>query len=308
MVVAAESVRKYTARGRRGAIARRRFAGLFFVLPSVAFMGVFFLAPLALAGWVSFHDWPLFGQQHYIGLDNFGRLLDDEQFWRSLWFTTRYALLVTPPIFLLGFALALLVNQRIRGVGLFRTLFFLPNVIGFGAACLLWFFMLNDQFGVINTVLRRLGVIDGSLIWLANYDTAMLIIIVMVVWKTAGGTMLLLLIGMQAIPEDVYQAAAVDGAGPWARLRTITLPLMKRTFALALVLSVAGSYLAFDQFYILTRGGPRNQTTSIVYHITNTAFNAFDVGYATTMAFALMLVLILLSCVQLYLLRDPTQY
>jgi multiple sugar transport system permease protein len=308
VAVAAESLPKYSVRGRRAGIARRRFAGLFFVLPSVAFMGVFFLAPLALAAWVTLHDWPLFGETRYVGLENFRTLLEDEQFRSSLWFTTRYALLVTPPIFLLGFALALLVNQRLRGVGLFRTVFFLPNVIGFGAACLLWFFMLNDQFGVINTVLRRVGLLDGSLIWLAEYDTALLIIIVMVVWKTAGGTMLLLLIGMQAIPEDVYQAAAVDGAGPWARLRTITLPLMKRTFALALVLSVAGSYLAFDQFYILTRGGPRNQTTSVVQLITNTAFNAFDVGYATTMAFVLMVVLIVLSCVQLYLLRDPTQY
>jgi multiple sugar transport system permease protein len=307
-VAVAASLPKYAVRGRRGAIARRRFTGLLFVLPSVAFLGVFFLTPLVVAGWVSLHDWPLFGPRHFAGLRNFERLLDDDQFRNSLWFTTRYAFLVTPPIFILGFALALLANQRFRGVGLFRTIFFLPTVIGFGAACLLWYFMLNDQFGVINTVLRRLGLLDGSLIWFAEYDTAMLIIIVMVVWKTVGGTMLLLLIGMQAIPEDVYQAAAVDGAGRWARLRTITLPLMKRTFALALVLSVAGSYLAFDQFYILTRGGPRNQTTSIVYHITNTAFNAFDVGYATSMALVLMFVLILLSCVQLYLLRDPTQY
>ena len=308
MAIAADTVPRYAVPRARARLARRQVTGLLFVLPAVAFVAVFFFTPLVLAGWVSLHDWPLFGQHAYIGLRNYDTLVGDAQFWRSLWFTTRYALLVTPPIFLLGFALALLANRRIRGVGFFRTVFFLPNVVGFGAACLLWFFLLQDQFGVINATLRRLGLLEGSFIWLADYDRAMLIIIVMVVWKTAGGTMLLLLIGMQAIPEDLYQAAMVDGAGVWDRLRSITLPLLKRTFALALVLSITGSYLAFEQFYILTRGGPRNQTISLVYLITNHAFTAFDVGYATTMAIGLLLLLVLLSCVQLYLLRDATQY
>ena len=308
MAIAADSVRGLAARRPRARAARRQLAGLFFVLPAVLFMGVFFLTPLVLAAWVSLHDWPLFGARSWAGLANYRKLFEDEQFRTSLAFTTRYALYVTPPIFLLGFGLALLVNRKTRGVGLFRTLFFLPNVIGFGAACLMWFFMLNDDFGVINATLRGLGLLDGSQIWLAKYDTALAIIIVMVVWKTAGGTMQLLLIAMQSIPDDIYEAAAVDGAGPLSRLRSITLPLMKRTFALALVLSVAGSYLAFDQFYILTRGGPRNQTTTVVHLITNEAFSAFDVGYATTMSFALMFVLILLSSAQLWLLRDSTQY
>ncbi len=308
MVTAAQSVPRYAVPRLRALGGRRQLAGLLFVLPAVAFVAVFFFVPLGLAAWVSLHDWPLFGETRYLGLGNYAAMLRDEEFWRSLWFTTRYALLVTPPIFLLGFALALLVNAKLPAVGFFRTVFFLPNVVGFAAACLLWYFMLNDQFGVINATLRRLGLLDGSLLWLANFDTAMLIIIVMVVWKTAGGTMLLLLIGMQAIPDDLYQAAAVDGAGPWARLRSITLPLLKRTFALALVLSITGSYLAFEQFYILTRGGPRNQTTSLVYLITNHAFSAFDVGYATTVSIALLTLLVLLSCVQLYLLRDATQY
>ncbi len=308
MAITSDQVLTLPAPRLRLARARRQLTGLFFVLPCVAFVGVFFFVPLGLAGWVSLHDWPLFGETSYAGLANYSALLQDEDFWGSLWFTTRYALLVTPPIFVLGFGLAMLANQAFRGVGLFRTIFFLPSVVGFGAACLLWYFLLNDQFGVINAALRGLGLLDGSLLWLGSYDTAMLIIVVMVLWKTAGGTMILLLIGMQAIPDDLYQAAKVDGAGAWARLRSITLPLLKRTFALSLVLSITGSYLAFEQFYILTRGGPRNETISIVFLITSTAFNAFEVGYATTMAFALLTLLVLLSIVQLYLLRDSTQY
>lgn len=308
MAIAVEEVPGAAARRGWTLATRRQLAGLLFVLPAVGFVGVFFLVPLLLAVWVSLHDWPLFGATSWVGVANYAAMVGDDAFWGSFWFTTRYALLVTPPIFLLGFALALLVNRKGRGVGFFRTVFFLPNVVGFAAACLLWYFLLQDQFGVINASLRALGLLDGSLLWLADADRALAIIIAMVVWKTAGGTMLLLLIGMQGIPDDLYEAAQVDGAGWWSRLRSITLPLLKRTFALALVLSITGSYLAFEQFYILTRGGPRNQTTSLVYLITNNAFSAFDVGYATTISMALLALLVLLSCVQLWLLRDTTQF
>lgn len=300
--------RQITAPGRRTRGTIRNSTGFWFVLPAFAMVAVLFFVPLVMALWISLHDWPLFGATAFAGLANYQHLFTDETFHRSLLFTTRYALLVTPPIFLLGFGLALLVNQPFRGVGVLRTVFFLPTVVGFAAACLLWFYMLNDQIGVINDLLRRLGLVDRSLLWFANANTALLIIIVMVIWKTVGGTMLLLLIGLQSIPADLYEAAKVDGANAWHRLRTITLPLLKRTFALALVLSITGSYLAFDQFFILTRGGPRNQTTTLVYLITNTAFNAFDIGYATTMSIALLVLLVVLSAAQIFLLRDSTQY
>ena len=120
--------------------------------------------------------------------------------------------------------------------------------------------------------------------------------------------MVLLLIGMQAIPDELYEAAKVDGAGWWQRLRFIMLPLMRRTFALALVISVTGSYLAFDQFYILTRGGPQNTTITMAYWINNNAFIAFKVGYATTMSFVLMVILLVLNGLQIFALRDSTQY
>ncbi len=295
-----------TAKGRRARfVPRQQRMGLFFVLPSVLFILVFFAVPLVMAVWVSLHNWPLFGPHQFIGFGNYTTLVKDPQFWRSLRFTTQYALLVTPAIFILGFVMALLVNRPLRGIGIFRTAFFLPNVIGFGAVCLMWYFMLNNELGIINAVLRLLGIIDGSMLWLANYDTAMLAIILMVVWKTAGGTMLLLLIGMQAIPDELYQAAMVDGANAWQRLRFIMLPLLKRTFALALVLSVTGSYLAFDQFYILTQGGPQNQTISLVYMIVNAAFIRFNVSYATTISIVLLFILVLLNGIQLFLLREP---
>ena len=287
----------------RTAFARQQ-AGLLFVLPSVLFMVIFFVVPALMALWVSLHNWPLFGASRFTGVTNYITLFKDPLFWRSLGFTTLYAVLVTPPIFLLGFGMALLVNRGMRGVQFFRIAFFLPNVISFGAVCLMWYFMLNDQIGIINAILRQLHIIKGSLLWLADYNTAMFAILILVVWKASGGTMLLLLIGIQAIPEDLYHAASVDGADAWAQLRYITLPLLKRSFALALVLSVTGSYLAFDQFYILTQGGPQNRTITLVYWVVSNAFISFKVGYATAISMVLLVVLVLLNAAQLYLLRE----
>jgi len=294
---------------RRGARKRGgQTLGLLFVLPCVAFVGLFFLAPLLLTGWMSLHNWPLLGTPRFIGLDNYRALATDGMFWGSLAFTTKYTLVVTPVIFVVAFGLALLVRQRVPGVGLFRTAYFLPAVVGFGTASLLWVWMFNDQVGVFDGILQGLGLIHEPIEWLANPTGSLIAVAAMVVWKTAGLTMLLLLVGMQAIPDDLYAAAGIDGAGQLARLRYITLPLLQRTFALALTLSVIGSYLAFDQFYIVTQGGPEDSTITVVYWIFTNAFTYFKLGYGAALSLALLVILVAISVVQLYLLRDTTQY
>ena len=258
--------------------------------------------------WMSFYDWPLIGQKAFHGLGNYVDLIQDDQFWKSLWFTTLYTLLVTPPIFILAFALALLVNQTLRGIGFFRTAYFLPVVIGLGTSSLLWVWLLNDRVGIFNAILLSSGLIDTAIVWLGKFNLALGSIVISVVWKTVGFTMILLLTGMQAIPDELYQAAMVDGAGYWDRLRHIMIPLLRRTFALALVLSVIGSYLAFDQFYIMTRGGPRNQTITVVYWIVNNSFTYFKMGYGAALSVILMGILLALSGLQLYVLRGETDY
>jgi multiple sugar transport system permease protein len=285
----------------------RQLTGLLFVLPCLIFIGVFFITPLIMTAWMSLHDWPLLGSKAFIGLENYQNLLSDKQFWRSLWFTTQYTLLVTPCVFLLGFVLALIVQLPLRGIGFFRTVYFLPVVIGLGTSSLLWVWLLNDRVGLINKLLLDLGLIEKSVVWLGNKTLALTAVVISVVWKTVGLTMILLLGGLQSIPKEFYEAARVDGANFWTQLRFITLPLLRRTFALALVLSVIGSYLAFDQFYILTSGGPRNQTISVVYWIFNNSFVYFDMGYGSALSMVLLFVLVLLSSLQLYLLRDDTK-
>ncbi len=287
---------------------RRMFAGLLFVMPAVLFTVVMFIFPLIMTGWMSLHNWPLLGQATFIGIQNYIDLLNDNQFWRSLWFTTQYTLLVTPPIFILAFGLALLVNNSLPMVGSFRTIYFIPVVIGLGTSSLLWVWLLNDRVGIINGILLDLNLIQRPIIWLVDKNLAMFAIIVSVVWKTVGFSMILLLAGMQAIPNELYQAAEVDGASYWQRLLYIMMPLLRSTFALALVLSVIGSYLAFDQFYIMTRGGPQNQTITAVYWIFNNSFTYYKMGYGAALSLVLLVVLGMLSIIQLRLLREETLY
>lgn len=289
-------------------MARRQNTGLLFVLPAVLFTLVFFFFPLAMTVWMSLNNWPLLGTPSFIGLENYRTLATDKLFWGSLMFTTRYTLMVTPPIFIFAFILAMLVNQPLRGVSFFRTAYFLPVVIGLGTSSLLWVWLLNDRVGIVNGILMDIGVIKQPIIWLGTYSTAMTSIIISVVWKTVGFTMILLLTGMQAIPDELYQAAMVDGAGFFAKMRYITIPLLRSTFALALVLSVIGSYLAFDQFYIMTRGGPQNQTITVVYWIFANAFTYFKMGYGAALSIILLIILVLLSVLQLYVLRGETNY
>jgi len=284
--------------------ARRQRAGLLFVLPSVAFVGLFFIVPLLITVFMSLHNWPLLGDRHFIGLGNYRTLISDTLFWNSLIFTIKYTVVITPIIVVVAFGLALLVRQHVPAVAIFRTAYFLPVVIGLSTASIMWVYMFNDQSGVFDGILQGLGLIKAPIEWLGDPNGALLSVIVMVVWKAVGSTMLFFVIGLQAIPDDLYEAAKIDGAGRWALTRFITLPLLRRIFALALVLSVIGSFLAFDQFYIITQGGPQNSTISIVYWIYNTSFTYFKLGYGAALSLVLLVILVAVSVVQLYLLRD----
>ena len=294
-------------KGRRGSLSweqRRKLFGLLFVLPTVLFVTVFFIIPLGMTIFMSFYDWPLIGERSWIGTTNYTELAKDRQFLKSLDFTFRYTLLITPPIFILGFILASLVRHNIRFIGVFRSIFFLPVVIGLGVSSLLWVWMLDQRVGIINKILLDLHLIEKPQLFLAQPTTAMNVIILSVVWKTVGFTMILLLAGLQSIPDDLYESADVDGAGYFRKLFYITLPLMRRTIALALILSVIGSALAFDQFYIITRGGPRNSTISIVYWIFNNSFTYWKMGYGAAMSIVLLATLVALTSIQYYVLRE----
>lgn len=280
------------------------WVGLLFVLPSILLATLFFLIPLAILFGMSLYDWPLIGAKRFIGLANYATMLGDSGFWRAMLFTAKFTAAVVVGVFAVALPLALFVERPRPGVKLFRAAYFLPVVIGMSSASLIWVWLLNVNSGLFSPALQRLGLTEAPIQVLANVDSAFIAIVVMTIWKTAGFTMILLLTGLQSISPDVMEASRIDGASGLQRLWLITLPLIRRTMALALILATTGAALSFDQFYIMTAGGPRNQTLTAVYWIFTTSFMSFRLGYGATLSLVLLATMLSLSAIQLRLLRQ----
>jgi multiple sugar transport system permease protein len=282
--------------------------GWAYATPTAIVVGLLFLAPLALVVWMSLNHWPLLGSPELNVPDNYTKITDDPLFVDAVWFTLKYTAIIT--VLLSGFALglALLVQETRPGVGFFRTAFFLPGAVGFATASLLFYGFYNPDFGPLDTILRDLHITSEPINWIGTPNRALFSTIALVMWRFAGFNMLILLTGLQSIPLEVYEAARVDGANRWKSFRYITLPLLRPTIALMLILSITGSLLAFDQFFILTNGGPDNSTTSIVILVYRNAFLKFDLGGAAALSVVLLVVLVALNALQLRVLRkDQTR-
>ncbi|WP_176082786.1 sugar ABC transporter permease [Martelella sp. HB161492] len=283
---------------------RPQLAGLLYVLPALALVVIFFLVPLGMTVWMSLHNWPLLGLPRWVGFANYSRLFSDASFWTSLWFTVEYTVVVTIGLLGVALLLALMVQHQGPAVGFYRTVYFMPVVTGFASAALLWVWLSNVDSGLFPPLLRGLGFSKEQSNILASFSPAFWSVIVMVVWKMAGFYMVILMSGLQAIPTDYQEAARIDGARRLQRFRYITMPLIRKPFALALILCVSGSMLAFDQFYIILGGGPQNQTITAVYKIFNESFVSFRLGYGAALSVVLLVILMALSLIQLTLLSD----
>ncbi|MFC4243957.1 carbohydrate ABC transporter permease [Gryllotalpicola reticulitermitis] len=291
-------------RTRAGSLTHPRGVGLALVLPAVAFVTVFVLAPLVVAVYISLTDFPLIGSYRFIGIANYVSALTDPEFLHALLYTLIYTAIVTVPILVLGYVLAVLVRRRRRATTLLRTLLFIPYVVGL--TTLSFFLVLEAQpgSGAVNIVLHALGITGGQTAWLVSGPLATGLICTLVVWAASGLTMVLLMSGMQGIPADVYESAAMDGATWWQAERRITIPMLRRTIILSLIISVIGSFLAFNQFFILTQGGPGTATTTAVLHIYNKAFVQLQLGAASAESVLLIIVIAVITAVQFWLLRD----
>jgi multiple sugar transport system permease protein len=280
---------------------RRSAAGMIYAAPTAVIVGVFFLLPLVLVFWMSANRWRILGSPTFNFPDNFTKIPDNQLFLDSVTFTLKYTVITTVLLSGIALALALSVQSSRPGVGLFRTAYFLPGVVGFAAASVL-FYAFYTQSGPLDDLLINLGITDEPVNWLGTPNAALFSTIGMVIWRFAGFNMLILLTGLQAIPTEVYEAARSDGASRWQMFRYITLPLLRPTIALMLVLSITGSLLAFDQFFILTRGGPDGSTVSMVMVIFREGFTRFDLGSAAAISVLLLIVLVLLNVIQLRVL------
>ncbi len=267
-------------------------------------LAIFFVAPLLQMIWISFFNWPLLGAHTWVGFQNYITMFQDPIFVHSLAFSGVYALILVPLLLVLGLGLALLVRVKRRGVGVFRTIFFAPVVIGFSSAAYIWIYLLDPRIGQFDQLLQDLGITHGPVYWLASPNLALLGVVVMVIWKTVGFGMLLLLTGIQNVPDEIVEAARIDRASRTQTFRYVTLPLLRRPIALTIVFGAVGAVLAFEQFYLLTGGGPDNGTTTVVMSIFNVAFTRFQLGLASAMSIFLMVILIVISAVQLFLFRD----
>jgi multiple sugar transport system permease protein len=265
---------------------------------------VFFLLPLLLVGRMSASNWPLLTGDRGLNFPkDYVVVAGNPLLPPAIVFTVVYTVIVTIMLVGLGLGLALLVQPGGRWVGLLRTVFLLPLSVGLAAASLLFWGFYSPQVGPLNPILSNLGLIDKPIQFLGTPLNALLSTVFLVVWKYVGFYMLILLVGLQTIPETLYEAAAIDGAGQWQTFRRITLPLLRPSLALALILCVTGSLLAFDQFYLLTYGGPGSSTVTIVYGIYREAFLKQNLGTAAALSIMLLLALLVLNLAQFRGLR-----
>jgi multiple sugar transport system permease protein len=278
--------------------------GLALVVPAILFVAVFVLAPLVFAIYISLTNWPLIGPYKFIGLSNYVGVFQDGAFWHSVVYTLIYTAIVTLPILVVGYLMAVVVRANRRGSTLLRTIFFLPYVIGLSTLSFLLVLEAQPGSGAVNLVLKALHITDGQTAWLVNGPAATGLICALVIWAVSGLTMVLLISGMQSIPRELYESAEIDGATWWGREFHVTIPLLRRTIGMSLILSVIGSFLAFSQFYILTQGGPGQATTPIVLYIYDRAFVQLQVGAATALSIVLVIVVALISAGQFWLLRE----
>jgi multiple sugar transport system permease protein len=291
-------------RSRATAESRRTTrTGLLLVSPALLFVSVFALFPLGFGVYISLTNWPLIGPYHFIGLANYQSLLHSSVFLASIVFTLKYTAIVTIPIFVVGYALAVLVRSNRPGSTVFRTMIFLPYIVGLVAESYMAVVELQPSSGTVNFVLSKLGIVKNTTAWTVHTGLALTAISILVVWFASGLTMMLLMAGMQAIPHEIYESARVDGASWWSIERRLTLPLLRRSIALSLIISVVGSFLAFNQFFIITDGGPGTSTVPVVMSIFQTAFAQMDVGLASAMSVVLVIVVGLITFVQFHFLQ-----
>lgn len=280
----------------------------FFILPSLAGLLVFMILPMLASLGLTFTDWdPLLPTRFtFVGGKNYARLLEDKTFHGALLHTLTFIAGYIPLVLAFGLGVALLLNQRLRGLALFRGAFFIPVVSAWVAVALLWMWIFNPRYGVLNYLIGLVGLQGPG--WLFDPNWAMPAIIITSVWKDLGFIAILFLTGLQNIPDEYYEAAMIDGAGPGQKFWRITLPLLSPTTFFAVTISLINSFQVFDQVWIMTGGGPAGATTVLVQQIVNHAFNYGRMGYAATLSWVLFGLVFLITILQTRLRRIWVTY
>jgi multiple sugar transport system permease protein len=291
-----------TRRRGRSVAGRQTRAAWLFMAPSLAVLAVFVVYPMTQALYLSFTEYDVLTPARWIGLDNYQELVGDEAFRRALGNTLYYAAVTTPVSVALALGTAVLLNRRFPLRGLGRTAIFLPVVVGLAVVAIAWGFLLDPDIGLLSYWLGKVGLTSDQG-WLRDPSLAMPAVMIVGIWKNFGFYMVIYLAGLQSIPRDLYEAARLDGAGAWGQFRHVTWPLLANQTLLVTILCATATLQAFDQIYVMTRGGPFFKTETLVMLIYREGFTQFRFGYAAAVSWVLVLLILVLSLGQLAYFR-----
>jgi multiple sugar transport system permease protein len=295
-------LKKISSEYRSKASRQEAVAAFLFLLPNILGFIIFTAGPVLASLVISLVSWNLLNPPVWLGLENFINLVTDHDFWYSVWATLYYTLGSVPLGVVISLLLAVALNQKIRGIGIYRTIYFIPVVSSMIAVSLMWRWMYNPTAGILNYILSQIFDFFHLRItppdWLQSTTWAMPAIIIMSVWKGLGYNMVIYLAGLQGIPTSLYEAAMIDGASSLNRFFRITLPLLTPTTFFVLIMSFISSFQIFDQAYIMTQGGPARATVTTVYYIYQNGFQWYRMGYASAVAWVLFAGIMLLTLLQ----------
>lgn len=274
-------------------LARKEgLAGLLCLLPWALGFIAFTAGPLLFAAYISFTDFPILKGPKWVGLENYQSMVTDDLFWKSLRVTAVYTLMAVPSGVLVGYGMALLLNQKVRGLSFWRTAYYVPAVVPAVAASYLWAWMFNPDFGVLNSFLMRLGVEPPK--WFGSETWVLPAFIIMHLWG-AGGGLVLYLAALQGVPTALYDAAKVDGANAWHRLRHITLPITSPVILFTFLTGLIGSFQVFTAGFLITNGGPNNASLFYVLYLYRVGWKYFKMGYASALGWVLFVIIMALT-------------
>jgi multiple sugar transport system permease protein len=280
-----------------------------FILPGTAIFLTWTIYPLVDAFVMSFYHWNLLSPSVFVGLGNYQRALSDPIFWQAVRNGIMYAAIAVPGQMILGLGVALLLDQQIRLRGFFRTLFYLPVVTSWVVVSIMFVYLYNGQAGPINYALHDvLHIIPSYIFFLGDPNTALPAIATVNIWKGIGWSAVIYLAGLQSIPQEVYEASIVDGAGRWQRFARITVPLLRPTILFLVVMLVIGAFNTFIQVYIMTNGGPLHSTETVLTYMYRNAFQDLDLGYGAAISYLFTLLLFAITITEIRLLRRRYEY
>ncbi len=276
--------------------------GLIFTSPFYILFFAFMVYPILFSLYLSFNKWDGVGKMSWVGFKNYYKLLNDELVWQSLYNAFFFFITYVPIMLFLALIIAVILNGKLKGRGFFRAAVYLPNITSLVAVAFTFQLLLDKNFGLLNLLLGYLNI--GKINWLGTPLGARVSVDILMVWRWLGYNAIIMLAGLQSIPEELYEAALIDGANRIQSFFRITVPLMKPVILFTLVLSTIGTFRMFTEVFILTSGGPANRTLTPVLHLYNTGFNWFNFGYASAITYLIIIITLILSLIQMKILQD----